>query len=238
MPVGEDGGADVRRRVPHRQLGAARHDERPRVERVRRDERDRHRVEPAHQDRATVREVVGGRARRRRADHPVARHDAEILARDRPAELDHPPERRARGDDVVDGDERIAVELRLERRLLDRPVLAREDAREVVLEALRRDRGEEADAPEIDPDHRYAGAEQPRQRAEDRPVAADGDRELRALRLVHELDAGTLGDRPHTLHGLTHVDTAVRDDRRRLNRRVLAGSARRGHREASAVRSA
>ena len=37
----------------------------------------------------------------RRADHPVARHDAEILAADRPRELDHPPERRARRDDVV-----------------------------------------------------------------------------------------------------------------------------------------
>ena len=58
--------------------------------------------------------------------------------RDRPAELDHPAERRARRDDVVDGDERLAVQLRLERRQLDRPVLAGEDAREVVLEPLRR----------------------------------------------------------------------------------------------------
>ncbi len=85
----------------------------------------------------------------------------------------------------------FAVELRLERRLLDRPVLAGEDAREVVLEPLRRDRGEEADPAEVDADHRYARAEQPRERAEDRPVAADGDRELRALRLVDELHAGT-----------------------------------------------
>ena len=102
------------------QLRPARHDERPRVERVRRDERDRHRVEAAHEDRPAVREVVRGRAGRRRADHPVARDDAELLPADRPAELDHPPERRARGDDVVDRGERLAVEPCLERRLLDR----------------------------------------------------------------------------------------------------------------------
>ena len=60
-------------------------------ERVRRDEGHRHRVEAADEHRAAVREVVRGRARRSRADHPVARHHAEILAADRPGELDHPP---------------------------------------------------------------------------------------------------------------------------------------------------
>ena len=52
--------------------------------------------------------------------------------------------------------------------------------------------GEEADAPEVDPDHRDAGAEQPCERAEDRPVAADGDHELRLLRLLDDPDACAL----------------------------------------------
>ena len=38
-----------------------------------------------------------------------------------------------------------------------------------------------------------------RERAEDRPVAADRDRQLRALRLVDDLDARARGDRPHLL---------------------------------------
>ena len=79
--------------------------------RMRRDERDGHRVEPPHEHGPAVREVVRGRTRRRRADHAVAGHDTEILAADRPRELDHPSERRARGDDVVHGDVRLAVEL-------------------------------------------------------------------------------------------------------------------------------
>ena len=111
----------------------------------------------------------------------------------------------------------------------------REDPREIVLQPLRRDRGEKADAAEIDADHRDPRAEQPRERAQDRPVAADGDHELRALGLVHELHTGAVGDRPHPLDGGADVYAAVRDDRGGLNRRVLARSARRGHREARVV---
>ena len=104
VPVHEHGHRDVGRAVPDDDVLAARHDERPRVERVRRDERRRHRVDPPHQHRPAVREVVGGRAGGRRADDPVARDAAEVLAADRPLELDHAAEHRRRDDDVVDGD--------------------------------------------------------------------------------------------------------------------------------------
>ena len=99
------------RPVPDHDVAAARDDERPRVERVRRDERQRHRVEPPHEHGAAVREVVRRRAGRRRADQPVARLAAEILAADRPLELDHPAEARARDDDVVDRDRGVRADL-------------------------------------------------------------------------------------------------------------------------------
>ena len=158
---------------------------------------------PQHEHGAAVREVVRGRARRRRADHPVARDGAEILAADRPRELDHPAERRARRDDVVDGDVALAVELHLERRQLDDVVLAGEDARDVALEGVRLDRREEADAAEVDADHRHVAAEQLCERAQDRAVAAEHDasssrRRLRARRRA--LDAR--GARRTALHAL------------------------------------
>ena len=59
---------------------------------------------------------------------------AEILAADRPLQLDHPPERRARRDDVVHRDVLLAVQLHLERRQLDDVVLAGEHAHEVAFE--------------------------------------------------------------------------------------------------------
>ena len=113
---------------------AARHDERARVERVRRDERHRHRVEPPDEHRAAVREVVRGRARGRGDDHAVARQRPEVLAADGPAQLDHAAEHRARRDDVVHDGVRLAVELDLERRQLDDLELAGEGAREPRLE--------------------------------------------------------------------------------------------------------
>ena len=113
-----------------RERQSARDDERPRVERVRRDERDRHRVEAPHEHRPAVREVVGRRAGRRRADHPVAGLDAEVLAADLPAELDHPAEPRARRDRVVDRVRWTRRRRRRERRELDdRVVAARTPAR-------------------------------------------------------------------------------------------------------------
>ena len=108
---------------------------------------------------------------------------AEILAADRPLELDHPAEHRARGDDVVHGGVRLAVELNLQRRQLDHGVLAREHAAEVALEVVRLDRREEADAAEVDADHRDGAAEQLPERAQDRPVAAERDRDVRAARV-------------------------------------------------------
>ena len=76
-------------------VAAARHDERPGVERVRRDEGDRHRVEPPDEHRAR-------RSRGCSAVEPdgveqiTPSHGerAEVLAADRPLELDHAAERR------------------------------------------------------------------------------------------------------------------------------------------------
>ena len=103
---------------------------------------------------------------------------AELLAADGPAELDHAPDDRARDDDVVDGDRALAADARLERRQLDDDVVAREDAREPVLELVGRDRGEEADRAEVDADDGHARAEEPLQRAKHRPVAAEHDDEV------------------------------------------------------------
>ena len=64
VPVHEHGHRHLGRAVPDDDVLAARDDERPRVERVRRDERRRHRVDTPHQHRAAVREVVRGRAGR------------------------------------------------------------------------------------------------------------------------------------------------------------------------------
>ena len=136
-------------------VAAAGHDERPRVERVRRDERDRHRVDPPHQHRAAVREVVGGRAGRRRADQAVARLAAELLAADRPLELDHPAERRRSSTTAsLTATRRCAADLDLERRQLDDVVLAGEHPRQPGLQLVARDRAEEADPAEVDADHR------------------------------------------------------------------------------------
>ena len=123
---------------------------------MRRDEGDRHRVEAPDEDRAAVREVVAGRAGRRRADDAVAGEPAEALAADRPFELDHAADDGARDHEVVDGDAPLVAHLDVERRQLLDPVLAGKDAREPALELVARDRGEKADAAEVDADHGYA----------------------------------------------------------------------------------
>src|SRR5215213_11483132 len=79
VPVDESGRRDIRRPVPDDQLVLARHDERPRVERVRRHERDRHRLEPPDEDGAAVGEVVARRSGGGRADDAVASEPAEPL---------------------------------------------------------------------------------------------------------------------------------------------------------------
>ncbi len=73
--------------------------------------------------------------------------------------------------------------LDLERRQLDDLVLACEDPCQPGLQLGAGDRAEEADAPEVDSDHRDAGAEKPRQRAQHRAVAAEHDGEV-GCRLV------------------------------------------------------
>src|SRR5690348_3517161 len=61
VPVDDHRGPDGNGLVRNLELEPARNHERADVQRVRRDERHGHRVEPAHEDRPSVREVVRGR---------------------------------------------------------------------------------------------------------------------------------------------------------------------------------
>src|SRR3954451_5226329 len=103
---------------------------------MRRDERDRHRVEAPHHHRPAVGEVVRGGARRRAADQSVARLAAELLSTHLPGELDHAAGLGTRNDDVVDSNLVPIRELGGERAELDDTELAREDAAERFLEAV------------------------------------------------------------------------------------------------------
>ena len=151
---------------------------------MRRHERDRHCVEPPDEDRPAVREVVRGRPRGRRADQPVAGNRPEFLAADRPAELDHPPERRARHDHVVDRRPRSAAGLRLQHGQLDNRVVAGKRAPEPLLERVGVHRGQEAHAPEVDPDHGHAHPEEALQRPQHRPVPAKHDGQVGSLKVA------------------------------------------------------
>ena len=93
-------------------------------------------------------------------------------------------------------------------------------ALEAALQVVRRDRREEADAAEVDADHGHAAAEQPRERAQDRPVAAERDGEIGVARLVDDLDAGARSAtaRARARRASLDVDAAVRDDRGGANR--------------------
>ena len=123
--------------------------------RVRRDVRERDRLEAPHEHRAAVREVVGRRAGRRRADDPVAGLASELLAADRELELDHAPERRARDDDVVDGDGARRRDARARasaaRRRRTRP---RRRVTSPASSSRSTHRAEESDAAEVHADHR------------------------------------------------------------------------------------
>ena len=57
-------------------------------------------------------------------------------------------------------------------------IVAGEDARQRRIELVAGDRGQEADAPEVDADRRDAGAEQAPQRAQHRAVAAEDDDDI------------------------------------------------------------
>ena len=171
-----------RRAVAYDHVAVPRDDERPRVERVRRDERHGHRVEPPDEDGAAVREVVGRRSRRRRADDAVARDRAEALVADLPLELHHAAERRARRHDVVHRHRPLAAGLDVERGQLEHGVLAGERAREPCLEVGAVDRRQEADAAEVDAEHGDARAQVALQRPQHRSVAAQHDDDVGLLR--------------------------------------------------------
>ena len=132
------------------------------MQRVRRDEGDHQRVESPDEHRTAVREVVGGRPLGRRADQAVARLNAEVLTPDRMLELDQPTELSARDDGVVDCDVTLTVELELERRQLDDPVLAGEDARQAGLHLVALDRRQEPHAAEVHAEYGHAALEKAR----------------------------------------------------------------------------
>ena len=156
------------------------------MQRVRRDERDRHRVEPAHEHRPAVREVVRGRAGRRRADHPVAR-ERRRGPRRRPPTTSSTirPSVELVATTSLTATCRSPSSSHLERRQLDDAVLAGEDAREVPSRA----RPAAIDArkptrPKLTP---ITGTSVPRkrcERAQHRAVAAERDGDVGARAVV------------------------------------------------------
>ena len=161
---------------------------------MRGDERQRDRIDAAHHHGPAVRQVVGRRSRRRRADHPVTRLHAEVLAADRPTELDHPPPHSRQRDDVVDRGRAHRIRRGFERRELDDAVVAREHTRKCRLEFGGTNRGEEPDAAEVDPDHRHAAPEETVQGAQHRSVTAEHDRDVRRLEILLGLSDAVLLD--------------------------------------------
>ena len=158
--------------------------------------------------------------------------DAEILPADRPAELDHAPDDRARDDDVVHRHVLFRAGQRLDRGQLRDEVLAAERALEPRLEIVRADRREEADRAVVDADHRRPGAERALQRAQHRPVAAEHDDEvgrsevavrrtvvlLGLVLRIDELDAALARDALEAFERLAdRLRVTVRDDRRSAN---------------------
>ncbi len=171
---------------------------------------------------------------------PSHGHDAEILAADRPAELDHPPERRARGHDVVDGGEawrrRAAPRASAARSCgtrRRRRARGRTSSRSGAIAARKPTR------PKLTP---ITGMPRPSSRASVRrivPSPPSATASCGALGVVHELDARALGDR--VAPAATASPTSTRPCA--TTAAVSTGecvrrSARRGHREASAARRA
>ena len=141
---------------------------------------------------------------------------AEVLAADRPGELDHAAERRARRDDVVDRDVALAVELAPRASAARRRrTRRRRRARRSRSSSSGVDRREEADAAEVDADHGHVAAEELGERAQHRAVAAERDDEVGVARgVVDELDTpAALGDRAHARDRRVRRRAAVRDDR-------------------------
>ena len=115
----------------------------------------------------------------------------------------------------------LAVEPRLERRLLDRPVLAREDAREIVARA--RSGAIEARKPTRPKLTPITGTPLPRSRASVRRIVPSPP--TATVELARARGSSTSSTpprsrhRPHRSTAVVDVDAAVRDDRGRLNRR-------------------
>src|SRR5438552_15668067 len=140
---------------------------------MRRDERERHRVETPDEHGASVRQVVGGRSGRRCTDQTVTREHAEVFSADRVAELDHSSGRRARREDVVHGRPAFSADPYLERRQLDDREVSLEGPPKPFFQLLMPNRGQEADTAEVDTDHRYAGAEKAVEGLQHRAVTAN-----------------------------------------------------------------
>ena len=218
---------NVRRPVRDPEREFARDDERPCVEGVRRDERDRHRVESPHEHRPAVRQVVGGRAGWGRADHPVARLDAEISPpSSQPSSTIRP------GRPLVATASLIADASRrprdVERGSSTHPVLARERARHAALELVGLHARQEADPAEVDAEDRHVRTEERVRAREYRAVAAEHDRD------VH----GPLGAAPGRARASASPTRIAPTARRRGGVPAPASSGSRPRRDSRSSRSA
>ena len=169
-------------------LEPARHDERPRVQRVRRDERDRHRVEPPDEHRPAAREVVARSSRSGvaqitpshgwtpRSSPPTDQASSTIRPIAEVAQTTSLTATCASPSTSTSsvGSSTTSVS----------PANARASPSSI---SSGRHRREEADAAEVDADHRDAGAEEPVQRAQHRPVAAEHDREVGVVAVRRQL---------------------------------------------------
>src|ERR671936_399795 len=151
-------------------------------------EGNRYGVQPPDQYRSAVREVVRGRAGRRGTDEAVTGKNAQVLAADGIRKLDHPPERRARCEDVVDRRPALSAQSHLERRQFDHREVAAEGPRETLFHLLGANRGQKADPAEVDADHGNTGSEEAVEGAQHRAVPAERDREVRPAVFSGELD--------------------------------------------------
>ena len=103
----------------------------------------------------------------RRADHPVARLRPEVLAADRPLELDHPAERRLRDDDVVDGGAALVAGSTASVGSSTTSIVAGEGAREPGSSSSVGDRGRKPTRPKLTPS---TGTPVPRKRCSARSI--------------------------------------------------------------------
>ena len=155
--------------------------QRPRGERVRRDERHHEALHAPGQDGAAVGEVVARRARGRRQHEAVAAHRPRLLAVDRVGELGHALARATVDRDVVDRRLRALWRLQRERRERQHLEVAGQRALECagqVAVLVGVDGGQEADLAVVDGEDRHARARVAAQGAQDGAVAAQRHTQL------------------------------------------------------------